>query len=431
MESRTIAKLSRRILPILLLLYILNYLDRVNVSFAGFQMSKDLGFSPSVYGFGVGVFFFGFALFELPSNLLLVRLGARQWISRIAITWGLLSAAMAFVDNATTFHWLRFFLGLAEAGFYPGIIYYISTWYPERHRARIIGIFMLAVPFSSVFGSILSGSLLALDGVGNLAGWKWLFLMEGLPSVVMGVIAYFYLPNFDTTESFLSREERSWLDNTMDRERISRQSLKKFTVLQALLDWRTIALTVMYFNITIGAYVIVFWLPQIIKTLGFTNQQVGLINSIPHICAGIAIFFYTQHSDYSGERIFHLAFACLVGAVGLAISTQMHGSIWSLIGISLAAAGIFASIPIFWAMGSSVTHGPAAAASIAIVTSLANLSGFVGPYLIGLLKEWTGSFEPGLFLISMFPLLGSVIAIVLRYDRLLGRRVSTLEEPAA
>jgi D-galactonate transporter len=405
-----LAKTRRRLIPFLFLLYIVAYLDRINVGFAALQMNQALGFSPTIYGFGAGIFFLSYVLFEIPSNVILSRVGARIWIARIMISWGLVSSAMMFVQGVTGFYTLRFLLGMAEAGFFPGIIYYLTRWFPIRERARTIAAFMTATLIAGVIGGPVSGALLSFHGFG-LAGWQWLFLLEGLPAVVLGLFVLKFLTERPEEAMWLSDAERATLVACLSED--SRAQPAETTA-RALGNRRTWLLAVVYFTIPVTLYGIGFWLPQMLKTAsGGSDLTVGLLSAVPYTAGAIAMVIAGRHSDRTGERRWHVVVAALVGAAGLAASTLSTGVAWSLVTLSIAMAGLASMFGPFWALTTSTMGGVGAAASIALVNSVGNTGGFVGPYLLGALNDTTGSFALGLCAIAaMLAVFGSLALTV-------------------
>jgi ACS family tartrate transporter-like MFS transporter len=415
MERVVIAKVTRRLVPFLILCYFLAYLDRVNLGFAALTMNDDLGFSPTVFGWGAGIFFFGYFLFEVPSNLLLDRFGARRWIARIMISWGLISTAMILVRGEQGFYAIRFLLGVAEAGFFPGIIYFLTTWFPNAYRARVVGLFMIAVPLSSLIGAPLSGEILdAMDDVAGLAGWQWLFILEGLPSVAVGIAVLLWLTDRPDQAQWLSAEERDWLEGRLATERNQREKVRVYGVWESLRDPSVLLLGLLYFCIVVGLYGVGFWMPQILEGLGsFTNLEVGLLTAIPYGFAAVCMMLWGRHSDRAGERHWHLAAALLLGSVGFVLVGASDDLLLKMVGLCMAAVGIYAGLGPFWSLPSLFLTGTAAAAGIALINSIGNLGGFAGPYLIGWLKQASGGFQSGLTALGAALALGGIIALVL------------------
>jgi D-galactonate transporter len=421
LEQRTIGKVSARLVPFLILCYFIAYLDRVNVSFAALTMNKDLGFSASVFGFGAGVFFLAYFLFEVPSNLFLERVGARKWIARIMLTWGLISGAMAFTRGPASFYTLRILLGLAEAGFFPGIIFYLTLWFPAVYRARIIGYFMAAIPLSTVIGAPISGLLLGLDGVMGLRGWQWLFIFEALPALIVSFVVFFYLTDRPADAAWLAPEERDWLVARLEQERRRREAVVRHSVAQALLNPRVLALSVVYFGATATNYGLSFFLPQIVKAFGVSNVQAGLIAALPYVVGLVGIVFWPRRSDRKLERRGHLAFPLLVASAGLAAAGVLPDPTMKMLVLSVAGFGIFACLPIFWTLPTAFLSGAAAAGGIALINSIGNLAGFAGPYVMGRLKDLTGSYTLGLFSLAAMGLVAMIVVLTLPHDHSLER----------
>jgi len=409
-----LAKARRRLIPFLFLLYIVAYLDRINVGFAALQMNRALGFSATTYGFGAGIFFLSYVLFEIPSNVILARVGARRWIARIMISWGLVSSAMMFVRGAAGFYTLRFLLGLAEAGFFPGIIFYLTRWFPARERARTIAAFMTATQMAGVIGGPVSGALLSLHGAGGLDGWQWLFLLEGIPAVVLGVSVLGVLTERPEEAAWLSDLERAALAARLkDESRAQRAE----TTRAALGNGRTWLLAVVYFTIPVTIYGIGFWLPQMLKAAsGASDFVVGLLSAIPYVAGAIAMVIVGRRSDRTGERRWHVAVPAIVGAAALALSTASTGIVWSVLTLSVAMLGVASMFGPFWALTTSTMGGVGAAASIALVNSVGNTGGFVGPYLLGALNDTTHGFAAGLFAIAAMLATGGALVLLIRDD---------------
>ncbi len=400
-ESHAVARVSRRLIPFLLLLYILNFLDRVNVGFAALDMNRDLGFGPAVYGFGAGVFFLGYCLFEVPSNLALYRIGARLWIARIMVTWGLAASAMMLVHTPWSFYLLRFLLGVAEAGFFPGIIFYLTYWYPARERARAYAWFLAAIPVCGVIGGPISGALLGLDGWLGLRGWQWLFLLEGIPSVLVGFAVLRLLPDRPRDARWLPPEEADWLERRLAEEGADRIAHHGESLRQALRNPMVWWLGLSYFLLVVALYGFALWLPQLVKASGdFSNFEVGIITAVPYAAAAVGMVLVGRSSDRSGERHLHLVLPALTGAVGFFAATRT-GSTWTLVAaLCLCAFGVLGWLGPFWALPTAFLRKQAAAGGIALINSMGAVGGFVGPYLIGEIKERTGEFGPGLLVLA-------------------------------
>jgi len=398
-------KIRWRLIPFLLLLYVVAYLDRVNIGFASLQMNQSLGLSASVYGLGAGIFFLGYFLFEVPSNLIMKRVGARVWIARIMITWGVISAGMMFTKGPLSFYFLRFMLGVAEAGFFPGLILYLTYWFPAGELGGAVALFMTANPIAGIIGGPVSGALLAIGSMAGLAGWQWLFLLEGIPAVILGVFVFLYLPNGPSDARWLSDTERRLLEARLAAERApgTEAGDKTFQILRDRQVW---FFSMLYFTLVVGLYGISFWLPQILKRAsGSSDFNVGLLSACPFAFAAMGMVWIGRHSDRSGERRWHVAVPALAGAVGLGLSGLTTSPVLSLAAISLAAVGIWGALGPFWAMPTSTLSPAAAAAGIAWINSVGNLGGFVGPYTVGIIKDVSSGFGP-----AMGVLAGSLVA---------------------
>lgn len=412
-ERRVMRKVAFRIVPFVMLLYFIAYIDRVNIGFAALTMNKDLGLSPAVFGFGAGIFFWGYFLFEVPSNLILDKVGARIWIARVMITWGLVSAAMAFVWDPMSFYVLRFLLGAAEAGFFPGIILYLSFWFPARRRAAITSLFMAAVPISVVLGSPLSGALLEMHGLGGLKGWQWLFVLEAVPAVILGIVVLFYMTDKPEEATWLADDERAWLVAEINAEHAKTSALGHRGIWRGLADIRVLALAFVYFGTSAGLYTLGIWAPQIIKGFGLSNLEVGFVNAIPPTVAVIAMYLWSWHSDHRNERTWHVVIACLVAATGLALAGVSNTVTVVVTALTLVNIGISAAKPPLWSMPTLFLTGPAAAAGIATINSIGNLGGFVGPAMIGWIRDQTGSFAGGLYFVAGLLVLSAALTLLL------------------
>jgi len=416
LEQSTIARISARLVPFLVVCYFVAYLDRVNVSFAALTMNRDLGLSASQYGFGAGIFFLAYFIFEVPSNLLLERFGARKWIARIMFTWGVISGAMAFVGGPTSFYILRVLLGVAESGFFPGIIFYLTLWFPAVYRARIIGYFMAAIPLSTVLGAPVSGLLLGLDGILGLKGWQWLFIIEAAPSLVLSVVVFFYLTDRPADAAWLPPKEREWLVRRLESEHAHRTTHHNLSLGQALLNPKVLALSVVYFGAVATNYGLSFFLPQIVKAFGLTNLQTGLVSALPYVVGTVSIVWWGHRSDRHRERRFHASFALAVAATGIALSTMFENPVLKMLALSIAGFGIFGNLPVFWTLPTAFLSGAAAAGGIALINSIGNLAGFAGPYAMGAIKDWTGSYTGGLLGLSAMGVLAMILVLVLGHD---------------
>ena len=424
-EKRTTSKVAKRFIAFLILCYFVAYLDRVNVGFAALTMNKDLGISATAFGFGAGIFFFAYFLFEVPSNMLLDKLGARLWIARIMFTWGLISGAMAFIpqiskltglSNEHTFYLLRVLLGFAEAGFFPGIIFFLTLWFPSAYRARIIGYFMAAIPLSSALGSPVSAQLLYLDGVAGLVGWQWLFIAEALPSLILAFVVYFYLTDRPAEATWLTQEERAWLANRLKAEDQGRAHVSPATAFASLYDPRVLLLSLVYFGGVACLYAVGFWLPTIVKGFGVTTSLNGWINAIPYTVGFLGMIWWGLRSDAKGERTQHLVIALAIAAVGIGASAFLDDPYLKMAALTFGSFGVFASLPIFWTLPTAILGGGTAAAGIAAINSIGNLSGYFGPFAMGWIKDLTGSFKWGLVAVAACAAIAVVITLALGHD---------------
>ena len=411
-EQQTMKKIYLRLLPFCFILYFICYLDRVNIGFAALTMNKDLGLSSYIFGLGAGAFFWGYFILEVPSNLILEKVGARRWIGRIMISWGLVSGAFVFTRGPLSFIFLRFSLGLAEAGFFPGMILYFAYWFPPLHRARIIAGFMAAVPVSIGLGAPLSTAFLELDGVLGLAGWRWLFLGEAAPAVIFGVLCFFYLTDRPTQAKWLTGEEKAWLDAEMQKEKHTVTQHRTFSVLQTLISWRVLALAAIHFGqagVSVGLAV---FIAQIIKGLGLTNMQTGFATVIPYAAGTIGMLLWGHYSDKKNERRWNLTASCTVMGFGCIIAALLTGSYWSLLGLSLITIGLYASNAHLFPLPAVFLTGPALASGIAWVNSVGILGGSVSPPIMGYLRDMTGNFAGGLYALAGFAALAAIVAAV-------------------
>ncbi|HFX6314073.1 MFS transporter [Acinetobacter schindleri] len=412
-EKRTLKKITWRIVPFIMILYLIAYIDRVNIGFAALTMKEDLGFTASVLGFGAGIFFLGYFLFEVPSNVILHKVGARIWIARVMLTWGLIAGGMAFVDSTTSFYVMRFLLGVAEAGFFPGIILYLSYWFPARHRAGVIAMFMAAAPIAVAIGSPISAALLQMDGIWGFAGWQWMFVIEAIPAVILGIVVFFYMTDRPEKAKWLKEDERNWLVKTMQDEDVGKNSNQHHSILRGLLNPRVLALALVYFGTSAGLYTLSIWAPQIIKDLGVSSMTVGLVNAIPPIISVVAMVLWSRHSDRTGERTWHVAIACMLAAVGLVIAAGTHNMVGLIAALTIINVGISCSKPPLWSMPTLFLSGTAAATGIATINSIGNLGGFAGPVMIGWIKDQTGSYAGGLYFVAGLLVLSTVLTLIL------------------
>jgi MFS transporter, ACS family, tartrate transporter len=419
LEQRTIAKVSWRLLPLIVIIYFVAYMDRTNVGFAAISMNKDLGFTAYVYGWGAGIFFLGYFLFEVPSNVILEKVGARVWIARIMITWGFVAGAMAWVNGPVSFLALRFLLGVAEAGFFPGMILYFTYWFPSKYRARVIGALFLAVPGSNALTATISGAILQLDGMLGFRGWQWLFILEAVPSVLLAFAVLALMTDRPAKATWLQSDERDWLEQTLQSERqaITKQH-SELTLRQALTEPRVLALSAIYFTVVTATYGITFFMPLIIKALGQSDFVTGLVTAIPYVIGTVGMILWSISSDRMNERRMHFVVACIVASLGLIGAGMFNGTWIAVVAMSVAAVGLYGSKPSFWPLPSTFLSGTAAAGGIALINSIGNLGGFVGPYAVGWIKESTGSYEAGLYFLAACALASAIIAFVaLRYSQ--------------
>lgn len=413
-ESRIVSKLNRRILWFLMLCYFVAILDRANISVASLTMNDALGFSPAVYGFGASIFFIGYFLFEVPSNVILGKVGAPLWIGRIMVTWGIVTICMLLVHNKTTFYIARFMLGVAEAGFYPGIIFYLSYFYPQRHRTKAIGLFQVASPMSLMIGTPLIGLLFNMHGVFGLHGWQHIFLFTGIPAIVLGVICFFYLKPGIRQTHWLSNEEKDWLTNEIKTETAAKPKTK-IKLFQVFAEPQVWLATFILFAINVGFNAVAFWVPQIIKSVGHQSDlMTTTLSGIPYFVAAVAVILVSRHSDKTGERKLHVLF-CLVGsALGFYLASIQAPPAVTLFGLSIATGGLLAAMPPLWTYPIAMFTGVAAAAAIATINSVGVLGGIVGPNVIGLIADKTGNPAAALVFVAVFMLGGAGVALFLK-----------------
>jgi MFS transporter, ACS family, tartrate transporter len=424
-EIRTIAKVTGRLVPFLIVCYFVAYLDRVNVGFAALTMNQDLGLSQTAFGFGAGIFFIAYFLFEVPSNLLLERFGARKWIARIMLSWGILSGLMAFIPaighatglgNEYSFYLVRVLLGAAEAGFFPGIIFYLTLWFPTEYRARIVGYFMAAIPLSTVIGAPISGMLLYLHGGLGLAGWQWLFIIEAVPAIILACVVFFYLTDRPSDARWLAADERTWLAQRLESEQRQRQAVRDYTVAESLVNPRVIGLSLVYFGAVATNYGLSFFLPQIVKAFGLNTFLTTVVSATPYVVGVVGMVWWGRRSDRMAERRFHTAFPLFVAAAGIAVSTALDDPTLKMMSLCLAGFGIFACLPVFWTLPTAFLSGAAAAAGIAVINSIGNLAGFAGPFAMGWIKDHTGSYTGGLLLLAALGIIAMGIVLMLGHD---------------
>ncbi len=410
-EQSAMRKVYLRILPFAVLTYFFCYLDRINVGFAALTMNKELGLDPAMYGMAAGAFFWGYVLFEVPSNIILEKVGARLWIARIMITWGIISGATALATGPWSFMAIRFLLGLAEAGLFPGFVLYFTYWFPGHHRARINSGFTLALPIAVATGAPVSTALLGFDGLFGLRGWQVMYIVEAIPTVLIGIAVFFYLTNRPSEANWLEREERDWLDARMAQERRQIEAAHGLGMLSAFFDRKVLMLSLNYIGIVTASLGMLLFLPQIIKELGVTNMQVGWLTMIPYIAGAISMVACGWISDHIGDRRWSLFTTCVISTIGLVVAGLTIGTWWALVGITIAAIGFYGTKGPFWSMPTMFLTGSAAAAGIAWINSLGNLGGFFGPSLVGWAKTMTGSFAGGLYALALCAAASAVISL--------------------
>lgn len=402
--DRTLRKVRRRVMPLIVLLYFVAYLDRNNVGFAKLTMSEDIGLSAAAYGLGAGIFFLGYALLEVPSNAGMYRFGARKWLARILITWGIFATAMALVNGETTYYIIRFLLGAAEAGFFPAILFYLTLWFPAAQRVAVLGIFILAQPLSNALGAPVSGLLLQMDGVLGLHGWQWLYIIEGIPAILLGLLTPVLMTDRPSQAKWLAADEREWLTNTMDAELASKSQSGGHSFLAGLKDKRTLTYSALYFGLVCGIYGLGLWMPTIVSALGkFSTAEVGFIVIIPYAIAAVFVFWWSKRADKTGKRAWHTAASMVLAGAGLLAAGYLLpvNPILAMIGLTVSAMGIYGAIAPFLSMPAAALTGAAAASGLALINSLGNLGGFVAPYAVGLLKDATGNNQSGLLFLAL------------------------------
>ncbi|WP_433194714.1 MFS transporter [Nocardia sp. CA-107356] len=419
----TLRKVTIRLVPFLGLLYFINYLDRVNIGFAGPSgMKTDLGLTETAFGFASGIFFIGYLVLEVPSNLALHRFGARRWIARIMVSWGVVATAMAFVPDDTWLYILRFTLGVVEAGFFPGILLYLTYWFPQTQRAKIVALFMMAVPISTALGSTVSSLIIQYgNGVFGLSGWRFMFLVEGLPAIVLAVVTWFFLTDRPGQAKWLTAVEKQWLTAELDAEYAAR--VEHWTVRQALTHPRVLGLALIYGGIVYGLYALGFFLPTIIN--GFQEQygthysvvQRGLINAVPYVIGAVVMVVWSRHGDRTGERAWHVALPALIGGLAIPVALYLGNPFAAMIAVTVCAVGVLAALPTFWALPSTFLSGAAAAGGIALINSIGNVSGFVAPYVTGALKDLTGTQRAGLWVVGL-AMIGSAVGVLALRSRI-------------
>ena len=429
-ERSILKRVAYRFIPFLMLCYFVNYLDRVNVGFAKLTMHADLGLSDTAFGFGAGIFFLAYFLFEVPSNVIMDRVGARIWIARIMLSWGIVSGAMAFIPQFSawtgfspehTFYGLRFLLGLAEAGFFPGIIFFLTLWFPASYRGRIVSYFTAAIPLSSAIGSPVSAALLGLHGAGGLTGWQWLFIIEALPSILLAFVVFFYLTDRPADATRLSASERDWLQRRLAAEDTRRIHVSPGGIFASLYDHRVLALALVYFGNVACLYGVSFWLPSIVKGFGVSIAATGWISAIPYIVGFLGMIWWGLRSDEREERTYHLAGALLLAAVGVGGSAFLTDPVAKMIALTVGSLGVYSALPLLWTLPTAFLAGAAVAPGIAAINAIGNLSGYFGPFVMGWIKDLTGDFRWGLVTIAMCAVVALVITLMLGHDAELER----------
>lgn len=421
LEARTLRRVTIRLVPLLMALYFVNYLDRTNLGIAKAELSAELQLSATMFGLASGIFFIGYVLVEVPSNLALVRFGARRWLARIAVSWGIVAVAIAFAPNAGSLLALRFLLGIAEAGLFPGVIFYLGHWFPAAYRARIVGVFMLAIPIASAIGTPLAAWLIqAGHGAFGLSGWRFMMICVGLPAVILGVICWFYLTDRPSDAHWLPEEERRWLIDVLAAEEREVAATYQFPLRRVLTSPRVWALALVYFGVAYGLYALAFFLPTIVagfrKTFGMQLSilQVGLITAIPYLFAALAMFLWSRHADRTGEHVWHVAIPLVLGGLAIPVALYLQHPVAVMIPVIIAAMGVFSALPIFWTLPPRFLTGAAAAGGIGLINSLGNLGGFAAPYATGVLSDLTGSNRAGMWTVGVIMVGCAALVVALR-----------------
>ncbi|MEU8901181.1 MFS transporter [Nocardia sp. NPDC048505] len=424
LEYRVTRKVARRLIPFLGLAYFVNYLDRTNIGIAKLTMSAELGLTETMFGLVSGLFFAGYLLFEVPSNIALHRFGARRWIARIMVSWGLVMMAMTWASNVEMLAGLRVVLGIAEAGFFPGVLFYLTLWFPRAYRVRLTGLFLLALPVSSALGSPLSSAIVEYgDGLFGLSGWRVLFLLSGLPAVLLGMVTWFFLTDKPADARWLTPEERDWLTTTVAEEQQQTPAHAAGSIRAAFTDLRVWALGLVYFGITYGLYALSFFLPSIVAgfegtfDLRLNLVTTGLIVAVPFAIGGVVMVLWSRHSDRTGERVWHVALPAVVGAVSIPLALYLDSPLLVMAAVTINAIGVFCALPVFWYLPSTFLSGVTAAAGIALINSIGNLSGFGAPFVTGWLLDLTGNPRAGLWVVGAVMLLAAALVVVLSQQR--------------
>ena len=427
-ETRLVRQITVKLIPFLVLLYLIAYIDRSAVGFAKLHMGADIGLGDAAYGMGAGLFFIGYFLFEIPSNLMLDRFGARRWFARILFTWGLMTMGMAFVDSPSGFYVMRFLLGAAEAGFFPGVLYYITRWYPVRHRGKVLGLFILAQPIALMITGPLSGALLGLDGLYDMHGWQWLMLSIGLPAMLLAWPTLRVLPDTPAQARWLPEADRQWLDNQLEADRKEYGQTEHSNPLHALKDRRVLLLALLYLPVTLSNYGLSLWLPTLVHQFGGSNLVTGFVSAVPYVFGIVGLLIVPRSSDRLNDRYGHLSALYFLGALGMFLGAWATLPAMQLMALSLTAFTIFSGTALFWTLPGRFLTGAGAAAGIALINSIGNLGGYLGPFGIGALKEYTGSLAAGLYFISAVEILGVLLTILI-YFKL--ERKMTHQQPSA
>lgn len=416
-EQITLKKISWRIVPFVMFAYFIAFFDRINIGFAALTMNQDLGFSSTVFGVGAGMFFIGYFLTDVPSNVILQKVGPRIWLARIMVSWGIIAACMMFVQTVTGFYILRFLLGVAEAGFFSGIILYLSTWFPIKRRAQVIALFMAAAPISSMLGSPLAGIILSMHGAFGMKGWQLMFMLDSVAAILLGIFTFFYLSDRPQKNRWLSKDETQWLIDTLAEENKGKAGQAKTSIWKGLTDVRVLTLAVVYFGTSAGLYSLNIWSPQFIKSFGLTTMQIGFINAIPAALSIVAMILWARHSDKTKERTWHVVGACLFACLGFILAGTVHSLPLAVVALVMASVGISSCKPPLWSIPSLFLNGPAAAAGLAAINSIGNLGGFAGPAVIGWLKETTGDFSLALYCVAAMLVVSAVLTLSIEISR--------------
>jgi ACS family tartrate transporter-like MFS transporter len=415
----TISRLNWRIIPLFIIIYVINFLDRVNVGFAALQMNEELSFTPEIYGFGAGIFFIGYFLFEVPSNMMLTKVGVRYWLARIMVSWGIVAGAMMFVSSPTSFYVLRFLLGVTEAGFVPALLVYLGQWYPQRDRATAVARIWSSTAIAIVIGGPISGLILQMHGLGGLSGWQWMYVIQAVPAVLIGVVLFLLLTDKPEDATWLTREHRSWLVETLAKEEAEkRNNAAHHHFAAAFKDARVWILGFMYMCLGIGFFGVTLWLPQVVRQLsGLTSVQTSFVSAIPFLFAVISMVLVGRHSDRTGERRWHVVIGALVAAVGFVVSGQVENSLVALGAITIGAMGLWSIIAIFWQIPAQFLAGAAQASGLAIINSCGSIGGFIGPFLVGWIRGQSGGFSVALIAIAGSLIVAAIIASLLRFEK--------------